>query len=92
MTSTQIQLNAFALAKPNIGKNQAKVLWAINYLNSNSIPCSDRQIANLLGWEINCVVPRRKELESMKRIFCEKVGYDGISKIKVNLWRLRGGL
>ena len=48
MTSSQISLQAFEYAKKEIGKNQAKVLWAINFLNRNDIPCSDKRIAELL--------------------------------------------
>ena len=92
MSVSQVSLQAFEKAKLTLAHNQAKVLWSIHNLNIDKIPCSDRQIANLLGWEINRVIPRRRELEKANRIYSIGIGYDGLSSIKVNLWAIRGSL
>lgn len=49
------------LTSEDLGDRQAKVLKAIELLG----PISDKQIGTLLGWPINCVTPRRGELEDM---------------------------
>lgn len=92
MTINQSSLEAFELVRSELGKNQAKVLWAINILNKHNIPASDRQIASLLKWSINRVVPRRNELEKANRIYSSGRDFDGISQVKVNLWKIKGDI
>lgn len=54
----QTSLLAYADAKEGLGDKQKQVLEAIMTLGK----CYDKQIADFLGWEINRITPRRKEL------------------------------
>ena len=60
----QTSLLAYLDAKENIGSKQQTILNVIKDIG----PCSDVQIAEHLGYEINRVTPRRGELFKMLRI------------------------
>jgi len=51
-------------------------------------PISDAKIAELLGWKINSVTPRRNELFNMGQIVSTGKHETSLSKVKVNLWRV----
>lgn len=87
----QQSLQAFELVNRNLGERQALVLNMIFQLNNQGIPASDKQIAKHLRLPINCVVPRRNELQKKNRIYCKEINLDGLGNIKVALWVIRGG-
>lgn len=59
---SKTSLEAFRmLTQEDLSNRQEKVLKAIEELG----PISDKQIGMVLGWPINCVTPRRGELEDM---------------------------
>ena len=88
---SQQSLQAFELIHRELGKRQALVLHSIFELNKQGIPSSDKQIAKHLGLPINCVVPRRFELQHKNRIYCKEINFDELGNIKVALWGIRGG-
>lgn len=59
MSVRQTSLEAYQnWVLPDLGDKQTKVYNAIKKLQ----PCTDKQIAAHLKWEINSVTPRRNEL------------------------------
>ena len=84
----QQSLQAYELIKPELNKRQAQVLNAIFQLGE----ASNHQIAEFLNLEINQVTGRTNELAGKNRIFCIRKDYDGHSKVKVAIWKIRGGL
>lgn len=77
-------LFAYEDAKQNLGDKQQKVLEAIISLGK----CCDKKIAAFLGWEINRVTPRRKELADLG-----KIEMDGIERNEQNrpvqVWKFK---
>lgn len=61
---TSTSREAYESVKPNIGKAQIKVLEAIKQIQ----PCTDKQIAKHLDWEINRITNRRGELFKLMKI------------------------
>ncbi len=49
---------------------------------------SDKEIAEVLGWPINRVTPRRGELHSMDRIRCIGERVDAKTRRREMLWRV----
>lgn len=48
--------------------------------------CSDREIAQHLGWPINRITPRRGELVTQGRVYRAKVDTDPATNRTVNFW------
>ncbi len=59
----ETSLLAYISIQPELNQKQAEVLRAIQELNEHSGPCTDLEIAHHLGWAINRITPRRKELQ-----------------------------
>lgn len=55
---------AYSQIVPFLGDKQAQVLGLLR----DSEPLSNSEIAKMLGWEINRVTPRIKELRNMKLV------------------------
>jgi predicted ArsR family transcriptional regulator len=62
---TQTSLEAyFTEVQPKLGKNQQLVLEALEDI----FPATNKQLAKHLGWEINSITPRIKELREKKKV------------------------
>lgn len=75
-------LPAYKEAQHNINDKQQQVLEAIKKMGI----CSDHQIADYLGWQINRVTPRRGELLKNGWIEFNYVGKDFETNRTVNFW------
>ena len=84
MYDRQTSLPAYQEAKENIKTKQQTVLDAIIFLGV----CCDHQIAEYLGWAINRVTPRRKELVEAGRVECAYKGKDFETGRTVNFWQV----
>jgi hypothetical protein len=84
MYDRQTSLPAYQEAKENIKTKQQTVLDAIICLGV----CCDHQIAEYLGWAINRVTPRRKELVEAGRVECAYKGKDFETGRTVNFWQV----
>jgi hypothetical protein len=65
-----------SLTKEHLGERQQEVLECIE----ENFPCSDKQIADYLGLPINCITPRRGELEKKKLIVQAFVGVNSLGR------------
>ena len=74
-------LDAYEAIKDVKAQSQRKVYQTI--FNANK-PLCDRDIADMLGWTINRVTPRRNELESMGKIISVGRMSNTHSNIKVH--------
>lgn len=68
----------------NIGAKQSIVLEKIEELQ----PCSNKQIAKALGWEINRVTGRVNELAKMGLIKTEKIAKGDTGRPE-KLWQIK---
>lgn len=68
----------------NINNKQSEVLAKIEEIQ----PCSNKQIAKALKWEINRVTGRVNELAKKGYIKSEKVARNSIGRIE-KLWELK---
>jgi len=84
MYDYQTSLPAYAAAKTNINEKQEAVFKAIEVLGN----CNDSQIADLLGWPINRVTPRRGELLQFGLIQHAFRGKDFDTQRTVNFWKV----
>lgn len=80
----QTSYQAYTEVKENIDKCRAKVLNAIKELGI----CTDKDIANKLGWEINRVTGRRGELVIEGKVISDGKRKDVKTNRPVNYWRL----
>lgn len=51
--------------------------------------CTDRMIADKLGWEINRITPRRLELVDAGKVECYYKAKDLATNRTVNYWRIK---
>ena len=65
MASDECSAEAYWKGKPTRAKKREIVYEAIK---SFGLPISDYDVAKRLGWPINCVTPRRLELEAAGRL------------------------
>lgn len=65
MTVRDTSRQAFATVIPFLGEKQARVLSVLRHTG----PLTNNEIARELGWQINRVTPRVKELRDMKLVF-----------------------
>ena len=65
MASDECSAEAYWKGKPTRAKKREIVYEAIK---SFGLPISDYDVAKRLGWPINCVTPRRLELECAGRV------------------------
>jgi hypothetical protein len=76
---------AFSELLETIGEKQTIVFKAIKKIQ----PCSDKMIADYLGWKINRVTPRRYELAKYHLIIIYKKDIDKIPPFKkVIYWKI----
>lgn len=68
----------------NLGEKQSKVLEKIEEMQ----PCSNKQIARALGWEINRVTGRVNELAKIGLIKTEKIA-KGETGRPEKLWQIK---
>lgn len=81
----QTSYQAYTEVKENIDKCRAKVLNAIKELGV----CTDKDIANKLGWEINRVTGRRGELVIEGKVISDGKRKDLKTNRPVNYWMLK---
>lgn len=67
----------------DLGNKQMEVLGKIEELQ----PCSNKKIAESLGWEINRVTGRVNELAKMGLIKTEKVARNSVGRLE-KLWEI----
>jgi len=60
----QTSLKAFEALQDHLGENQQAVLGVIVRFG----PCSNKDVARILGWPINCVTPRVLELRKKELV------------------------
>lgn len=78
-------LEAFADILMSLGDKEMKVLQCIKKIQ----PCSDKMIANYLGWEINRVTGRRNSLAHYGTVIIYKKDIDKIAPYKrVIYWKI----
>ena len=65
MASDQCSLEAFKEIWPTRAKKREQVY---SIIKEAPYGISDYEAAKLLGWPINCVIPRRQELEAAGRL------------------------
>jgi len=77
-------LEAYDVIKPKLGDMQ-KQIYNIIKLNPH---VSNHDISRILGWEINRVTPRVKELRNMGLVvsYCTKI--DRLTKRRVMCWKV----
>lgn len=80
----QASLKAFEKAKINIVGRRLQVYNAIKELGQ----ATDKEVSDYINLPINCVTPRRQELQKANHIYCcgEK---KSDSNISVAVWRVR---
>jgi DNA-binding MarR family transcriptional regulator len=81
----QTSLESYRKCQPTLGKKQAEMLDVFKDTTS----CTDRDLAKILGWSINTVTPRRNELAAKGLIVEDGIIFDGETKRKATLWRLK---
>lgn len=81
----QTSYPAYEEVKESVEKCRAKVLQAIKELGV----CTDKDIANKLGWEINRITNRRGELVIEGKVVCDGKRKDLITNRTVNYWRVK---
>lgn len=69
----------------NLGQKQAEVLEKIEEIG----PCSNKDIARSLGWEINRVTGRVNELAKKGYIKSERMARNAIGRLE-KLWQVNG--
>lgn len=74
---------AFEKIKEQLSDRRGQVFAAVW---SSAEPVSDFQIAKALHWPINCVTPRRSELEQMGYIELAYIAPGEPSNMEVNYW------
>ena len=80
---TETSREAYNSIKPKIGHKQTEVLEAIKELQ----PCTDKQIARYLDFEINRVTPRRGELYKLDQI--EPAGKIKVNGFNAMTWKIK---
>jgi DNA-binding MarR family transcriptional regulator len=76
-------LLAYQQIQPKLGSRQQTVLiWIHGHPD-----CTDKDIATGLSWTINCVVPRRNELE--KKGWVRSSGYTVQDGRRVHVWEVK---
>ena len=79
-------LKAFSDILEDLGFKEMKVLQAIQSIQ----PCSDKMIAEYLGWKINCVTGRRNSLAHYGLIIINKKDFDKVPPFKkVIYWKIK---
>jgi len=56
---------AYKKIMPKLAAKQETVYNAIAHASRCGFDLTDKELSRVLGWEINCVVPRRNELEKL---------------------------
>lgn len=79
----QTSLFAWHEIQPRISASQQSVLDVIR----ENPGVTDKDIAKMLGWEINRVTPRRGELEKMGKI--THMGIDRSERYPARMWKAR---
>jgi hypothetical protein len=78
-------ISAFVDILEDLGFKEMQVFQTIKKIQ----PCSDKMIANHLGWKINCVTGRRNSLAHYHMIIIYKKDLDKIEPFKkVIYWKI----
>lgn len=81
----QTSLLAYTSIKGELGPKQAAVMEAIEEYG----PLNNRSIAEHLGWPINTVTPRVKELRAKGKVEAAYIGTDSQSGRSAIYWRVK---
>lgn len=82
MTVRDTSRQAFATIIPFLGEKQRQVLSVLEH----SVPLTNSEIAKELGWGINRVTPRVKELRDMKLLTEMGRRKCGVTGFEVHVW------
>lgn len=86
MNMQQTSLSAYWNdVKPKLGEKQSKVFDAIE----KTAPVNDRQLAEHLGWPINCVTNRRGELVKKLKVVEDRREIDPATGRQAIYWKPR---
>jgi len=77
-------LDAYESIKPDLGDMQQQVYMVIKHHPN----CSNHDISRILGWEINRVTPRVKELRDKNIVISWSMKIDRLTKRKVMTWKV----
>jgi hypothetical protein len=83
----QTSLESWRKTQPVLGRKQAEMLNVFKEFRYVSF--TDRTLAKMLDWTINTVCPRRGELLAKGLIVEDGIIFDGETKRKATLWRLK---
>lgn len=78
-------LMAWTEISPKLGEKQ-KIVYGIIEKHQ---PITDKNIANILGWSINCVTPRRGELEKLGLVISNGLTRDEKTKRLMHWWIIK---
>jgi len=84
----QTSIEAYETIKKDLGKCQKLVCEVIR----DNPSCSNRDIKNILGWEINRVTGRVKELRDYGYVSIKGTKIDKDTNMKVMIYEYNGGL
>lgn len=70
--------------RPKLGEKQAAVIRTMRHSDKD---WSNNELARSLGWPINTVTPRVKELREMGLVTLSRKRKCGITGLLVNAWR-----
>lgn len=82
MYQRETSLPAYWEAKISLNRKQQLVLGAIKALGI----CNDRQLVEHLGWPINCITPRRLELQTLGKVREFRKQKDPVTKRQTSYW------
>jgi len=85
----ETSLEAFKSILPHINKNQAKILKAARDIEKIQMDWTNRELAMWLGWDINRVTPRVKELREKRMITENQRRQCAVTKNSAIAWRVK---
>lgn len=80
----EMSLEAYEKIKSTLGEKQMIVYMAIDRYPK----CSNEELRMILGWEINCITGRVKELRDLKLVCLAGKKFNERTQMNVNAWRV----
>ena len=82
-------LMAYQKILPKLGQKQTVVYNALLHASRCGFDLTDKELSRVLGWEINCVTPRRGELEKLGLIVASCKRRCGVTGEMVYAWKVK---
>ena len=73
----------------HLGNRQRKLYRLLKEATDNGFTMTDRQMSKAMHWSINCVTPRRGELENLGLVVCAGVAWDCETRRKATMWKVK---